>query len=948
MILYAQNFYRRRRAREIKINIFYFRAKESEKRFEPLIKKLFLFFCMKYFKICSLIFVGIIFSLVIFFYISERADAIMIPYFNIKIITNSSGGDANFFYKLQEFTFGNKKSFNIQTQNGSGNYSDWASIYNYNTGSDVEITQSTSSDWKLSDATCTSTDKKATFKLEEQTLQLYVYPDDSVTCTFTNTKVIKKNPVIIIPGIASSYLNENSYDNKEVWLNLLKMSFSGGDDYLDELALDEIGQPDLTRTVLLPTDIFRKISSKDFFDGLINELKSNGYVENENLFVFPYDWRLDIRDNVDNLYSPLLTTLKDKIDKVLTQTGTQKVDIVAHSMGGLLGKYYIEHYGQGKVDKFIDIATPHLGSPSSIKTLIYGDDVGIKIGGVSLLNFQEIKKVSQNFPSIYQLLPSKNYFSDSLSDYNYYVFDMNDYDSDGVTGKLSFDQTKDFMKNTGRNPLILNSATNIHDDIDNVNPADYGVKTYNIVGCGTPTLGKIFALGKQTDKDPQYDVTYISGDGTVPERSAEAMSSLKQYYVSKAEHGIMPSINGVKQLVDSILSDKEDVFDYSSNTNISSTSSRCKLPNGTFLGFHSPVELNIYDEAGNHTGPNTDGDLEQNIPDIAYDIIDGNKFAYLPDGQNYRIELKATEPGSFSSHIKKINNEKIISTDYFNDVPLTSTSTKAQVDIYSSTPSITLDKFGDGSSNQNISPSAVLTSNNSISDLTPPQSTSTVSVDGVVSLFSTDDFAGVLKTEYSFDGINWNLYSEPFIASGKIVYFFSTDNAGNIEQIKIITVPIIEKKTSGGRRHMIIESDISTSTADSTSTLENQSVTIENQQEATDTEQNKILSLTVGTDNSLLSTSSIASSSSTVFAFSTTTIKVQSQVVEKIVLSKNKNKNLQKIALKVPSLQVATSTSISKIDFTASVGNSKTNITSIIINTFHQFWSNLFLLLKKI
>ncbi|MEI8124019.1 MAG: alpha/beta fold hydrolase, partial [bacterium] len=182
----------------------------------------------------------------------------------------------------------------------------------------------------------------------------------------------KKNPVIIIPGIMSSYLNRNSYDHVEVWLNLAKALIPGDDSYLDELSLDEFGEPDLTHSLVLPTDIFREIGGKVFFDGLINELKNNGYIENEDLFVFPYDWRLDIRDSVDNSYSPLITSLKDKIDKVLLQAGAEKVDIIAHSMGGLLSKYYIEHYGQDKVDKFIDIATPHLGAPSALKALTYG------------------------------------------------------------------------------------------------------------------------------------------------------------------------------------------------------------------------------------------------------------------------------------------------------------------------------------------------------------------------------------------------------------------------------------------------------------------------------------------------------------------------------------------------------------------------------------------------
>ena len=45
-------------------------------------------------------------------------------------------------------------------------------------------------------------------------------------------------------------------------------------------------------------------------------------------------------------------------------------------MGGLVVKKYIMEYGQNSVNKFIDIGTPHLGSPSAFKTLMYGDDLG--------------------------------------------------------------------------------------------------------------------------------------------------------------------------------------------------------------------------------------------------------------------------------------------------------------------------------------------------------------------------------------------------------------------------------------------------------------------------------------------------------------------------------------------------------------------------------------------
>jgi hypothetical protein len=770
---------------------------------------------VKYFRICSLSLVSVFFVSTALFIFSKHAEAIMIPGFYLNVITNSVGGDAGFDYTLNS-PYNSPKYFNVETQNGSSTYSTSELIYNYDSNT-VYLKQSTSSDWQLSEATCTSTDSEVTSTLVDNELKIVVYPYDSVTCTFTNAKIKKKNPVIIIPGIMSSYLNRNSYDHVEVWLNLYKALRSPSDDYLDELLFDEFGDPDLTRSLVLPTDIFREIGGKKFFDGLINELKNSGYKENEDLFVFPYDWRLDIRDSVDNSYSPLITSLKDKIDKVLLQTGAKKVDIIAHSMGGLLSKYYIEHYGEDKVNKFIDIATPHLGAPSALKALTYGDDIGIKFGFLGL-NPIKVQEISQNFPSAYQLLPSQNYFSTSSPDYNYYVYDMGDYDSDGVTGRLSYDQTKEFLKNTGRNSIVMDSSIDIHDDLDNVNPADFGVQTYNIVGCGTPTLGKIFTLGKQNDEDPQYDIAYISGDGTVPQRSAEGMPSLKQYYVSKVDHGTMPSTNGIKELVNSILLGVENNFNYASSTNVSTTTDDCKLPNGTFLSFHSPVALHIYDSFGNHAGPNTDGDLEENIPDIAYDIIDGNKFAYLPDGHNYRIELKATESGSFSSHIKKIENGNIVSTSYFNDIPLAGTSTTAEIDMASSTPEIILDITGDGTVKEVFQPSSLLIGD-SLTDGDAPITeikiiSPAISPDGwysgdvKINFVATDTDSGVLKTEYSINGGDYLEATSTILISlrGEIkVSYRSVDKAGNIENQKEVILKI--KNLVYGRRRTIEDPD---------------------------------------------------------------------------------------------------------------------------------------------
>ena len=605
-----------------------------------------------------------------------------------------------------------------------------------------------------------------------------------------------KNPVIIIPGILSSYLNRES-DNQEVWINLQNVVISSSDNYLDQLILNNNGQIDASGTNIVPSDIFRKIEiniplvlsfKEDFFDGLINKLKDDGYIENQNLFVFPYDWRLDIRDDMDSL--------KSKIVQILAQTGANKIDIIAHSMGGLLAKYYIKNFDKGEIDKFIDIATPHLGAPNSAKILLYGDDLDIKYG-IFGLNPKEVKKISQNMPSIYQLLPSSAYFSADLPDYQNYIDDLDDYDQNGIVGRLDYEQSNEFLKNAGANGYVLDNSVNIHNEIDDMNPEDYGVKTYNIIGCKTPTIGKIFTLGNEKNKDPQFDIEYITGDGTVPLRSAEAMASLSKYYETVgAEHSTLPSTSSVKILISSLLSDTQSTFDFASSSDISTSSDNCKIPNGNFLSFHSPVDVNIYDENGNHTGPNENGDIEYSIPGVNYDIIENNKFIFLPDGQNYQIKLNATDVGSFSSHIKKYIDGNVVSTTYFSDIPLKSTSTKAEVNISSTTPIISLDENGDNKTNETIIPSATV-SGDSLQDITPPVTSINMISSGQIDFEATDTDSGVLKTEYSFDGNTWSTYMSPINVSKGIIQFYSVDNAGNIEGIKTFDIPI------KGRKHLL-------------------------------------------------------------------------------------------------------------------------------------------------
>jgi hypothetical protein len=477
-------------------------------------------------------------------------------------------------------------------------------------------------------------------------------------------------------------------------------------------------------------------------------------------------------------------------------------------------KNYIEKYPQdaeNNIGKFVDIATPHFGSPSAFKILNYGDNLNFctyKLGArICILNKDEIKDISQNMPSAYQLLPSQKYFT-----YDFpwaskgYIYDTK-YVFPFIikSGLLSYEESISYLKNKGRNDFLLgftgdnpvNVNSELHDRLDNLPEKD---NYYNIVGCGADTYAGVKTFGWIRPLDP------VRGDGTVPLQSAFDFGH-KQYYVATSSHAFLPSFNGVRQLVVSILKNQEDGFDFSPYDYLSQDMSICPGVSGAQVGAHSPVQLHVYDEYGNHTGPIENGDMEEGIPGVIYDILGEDKYVWLPDGRNYRVVNKATSSGELGITIRRVENNQATKFVYFNSIPLLSASTVVDYNIIDNQTDyqVQLDSNGDGIVEENIAPSSILTGEQ-INDSIAP--TTTISIFGQsgnngyytsaveIELIADDgvDGAGVLKTEYSLDnGQIWNEYEGKIILSDdgeqKILYY-STDKAGNSEEYKETIIKI--------------------------------------------------------------------------------------------------------------------------------------------------------------
>ena len=132
------------------------------------------------------------------------------------------------------------------------------------------------------------------------------------------------------------------------------------------------------------------------YDQLLSHLQSLGYQQQGGaLKIFTYDWRLS------NFHTTEL--LKHFIDEAAPDP-TQQVDIVTHSMGGLIARLYVQAFGGAeRVRSLIMMGTPHRGAGQVFRIVEegWGWWKNAMAGGLTA-----IRDSMLSFPSVYQLLPS--------------------------------------------------------------------------------------------------------------------------------------------------------------------------------------------------------------------------------------------------------------------------------------------------------------------------------------------------------------------------------------------------------------------------------------------------------------------------------------------------------------------------------------------------------------
>jgi pimeloyl-ACP methyl ester carboxylesterase len=441
-------------------------------------------------------------------------------------------------------------------------------------------------------------------------------------------------PVVLIPGILGS--TDKSKGN--TWWPRLKKEYGT----LDSLILH---------------DPFGKAG----WSTLKEKLRLKGLKDGTTIIDCPWDWRVPFETAVEKYLIPA-------IDEAKKYSPNGKVNIISHSMGGLVARSYIQgskynNWDRKDVDQLVMIGTPHKGSANMYYVWEGGDP-----------------KYIDDLMDGYGFASLANYYWNSIQDlfgtYNGWRPESNDHDRiqkfvhDVAPLARQLLPTYDFLnyKETSRS---IASSGNVNQDLIGLNKSDRKdrmskpdtadpnkVKTHVYYGFSQKTIDAIpvtlkgdsiwdtFANSdRYPDGQPKGNPTFsTSGDGTVPSDSAKLpcdegwakcnlISGEHSSLVKDAAQGIAnilyPGAGALGRMATAIQQSTEPTSQFT-------------------LSFDGRVQPLITDPAGNKVGTETAmGQIVNNLP--ATELVS--------DSQGTNIAITAPLDGVYTVTLTSLYEE---------------------------------------------------------------------------------------------------------------------------------------------------------------------------------------------------------------------------------------------------------------------------------------------------
>lgn len=564
----------------------------------------------------------------------------------------------------------------------------------------------------------------------------YIPPNiyaQTVTLAKTPPAPTGASSVLFLPGIQASRLYKTGLFGleDELWIPGWNQDVRQLGMTVEGESVEEVYTRDILDQVIGVGTVYGSFASK------MDDLVEDDLIADWEAYA--YDWRYSVDDVVKDgtRYEDEVKNVINILEDLATESFSNKVTIIAHSNGGLLAKALLtELQLQNKahlVDKLVLLASPQLGTPKAVGSLLHGLDQEAA-GGV-VIDAAVARSVMKNMPGAYGLLPTEEYlsatgkpivyFSEQLSTKQFRDVYGNDIDninelSQFVIGNTDNRNNAESVYDAEKlNSGLYDKAQTLHKDVLQTWRAPTTTKVFEVVGVGLSTVsGFEYKEFKEVKCRTEYFtetcteslyykpilIPSLYGDETVMAQSAKGYRGDKETYFFDLEkqgkifnyrHVNFTEAPAIQSLVTKVIKN-EEIKD------IPFISTEAVIPDLELglLSVNSPANIRVSNNNGEVTEISfEDGDFvskRTDIPNSSIYYFGSTTYIVLPINDVYDLNITGTGKGGVTVALDIVDEDKLVNTY---TVWLSDTNAGMQVSAKlddSVLSALLVDKEGDG------------------------------------------------------------------------------------------------------------------------------------------------------------------------------------------------------------------------------------------------------------
>ena len=422
-----------------------------------------------------------------------------------------------------------------------------------------------------------------------------------------------------------------------------------------------------------------------FYNGLVDDLCEE--FPDRAVYFYSYDWRQSNSDSA--------VRLNNLINDVKVQTGYSKIDLVCHSMGGLVASNYVKRYGTSDVRYIITLATPYEGSPEAISRImmplgqLYGfGEVAAEIAAKQGLT----RELIAGLPSVSEAAPTERYFKSTK------FLQIQNREYLPIVEDITYEEYCDIMdlmfgNNYDSAVAFQNTIKDVLLDLDN---------TYFAVATCQPTIEKV-RINKGTSLETLDILSFkyrLRGDGTVPYISATMGGLLPIKYEGVKDSAGNSRYREFKVSHTGILFHEDaslwvkNVLNQTSNPY--EKSDKIDYPGYTVIRVACPIDVTI----------EVNGETLSSDPEMGSIYVSSGRLDFVGDGVSicledtgtvYDITIVGTGEGTMDYDISWYDaDDTLTETRTLEAVPITTTTTITTTTDNTGPTVLNIDSDGDG------------------------------------------------------------------------------------------------------------------------------------------------------------------------------------------------------------------------------------------------------------